>query len=52
MEPSSIIVCHCTFYGRVNTINVLKEVIFIDFFVDDEGVIHKPAPEPGGEGKN
>ena len=26
---------------------MLKEVLFIDFLVDDKGVIHKPVPEPG-----
>ena len=25
----------------------LKEVLFIEFLVDDKGVIYKPAPEPG-----
>ena len=42
-----LIVLHCKFYGRVNTVNVLEEVLFIDFLVDDKGVIHKPVPEPG-----
>ena len=27
---------------------MLKEAFFIDFLVDDKGVIHKPVPEPGG----
>ena len=33
-----LIVFHCKFYGGVNTINVLKEVMFVDFLVDDNGV--------------
>ena len=45
-----LIVLHCKFYGRINTVNVLKEVLFVGFLVDDKGVIHKPAPEPGGWG--
>ena len=44
-------VFHCKFYGRVNIIDVLEEVIFVNFLVDDKGVIHKPAPEPGGGGQ-
>ena len=27
---------------------MLEEVLFIDFLVDDKGVIHKTVPEPGG----
>ena len=46
-----LVVLHCKFYGRVNTVNVLKEVFFVDFLVDDKGVIYKPAPEPGGWGQ-
>ena len=45
-----LVVLHCKFYGRVNTVNVLEEVIFVDFLVDDRGVIHKSAPELGGGG--
>ena len=26
---------------------VLKEALFVGFLVDDKGVIHIPAPEPG-----
>ena len=45
-----LIVLHSKFYGRVNTVNVSEEVLFIDFLVDDKDVIHKPASEPGGVG--
>ena len=45
-----LVVLYCKLYGRVNNVDVLKEVLFIDFLVDDKGVIHKPAPEPGGVG--
>ena len=27
---------------------MLKEVLFVDFLVDDKGVIHIPVPELGG----
>ena len=43
-----LVVLHCKPYCRVNTVDVLKEALFVDFLVDDKGVIHKPAPEPGG----
>ena len=41
------IVLYCKPYGRVNTVYVLKEALFIGFPVDDKGVIYIPAPEPG-----
>ena len=43
-----LVVLHCKFYGRVNTVNMLEQDLFIDFLVDNKGVIHKPAPEPWG----
>ena len=46
-----IVVFHCKFNSRVNTVNVLKEVLFVDFLVDDKGVIYKSAPKPGGGGQ-
>ena len=46
MEPSS----YCKPNGRVNTVNVLKEALFVGFLVDDKGVIYIPAPEPRGWG--
>ena len=52
IEPSSLLSSTVNFYSRVNTINVLKEVCFVDFLVDDKGVIYKPASEPGGWGKS
>ena len=45
-----LIVLHSKFYGRVNTVNVLKEVLLVDLLLDDKGVIHKLAPEPRGWG--
>ena len=27
---------------------MLKEALFVDFLVDNKGVIHKSVPEPGG----
>ena len=46
--PILLVVLYCNPYGRVNTVYVLKEALFIGFLVDDKGVIHIPAPEPGG----
>ena len=48
--PILLVVLHCKPYGRVNTVDVLKEALFVGFLVDDKGVIHKPVPEPGGLG--
>ena len=45
-----LIVLYCKPYGRVNTVYVLKEALFIGFLVDDKGVIYIPVPEPGGGG--
>ena len=45
-----LVVLYCKPYGRVNTVDVLKEALFIGFLVDDKGVIYIPAPEPGGGG--
>ena len=42
-----LIVLYCKPYGRVNTVYVLKEALFIGFLVDDKGVIHIPASELG-----
>ena len=38
-----LIVLYCKPYGRVNTVYVLKETLFIGFLVDDKGVIYIPA---------
>ena len=46
-----LIVLYCKPYGRVNTVYVLKEALFIGFLVDDKGVIHIPVPEHGGWGQ-
>ena len=43
-----LVVLYCKPYGRVNTVDVLKEALFIGFLVDDKGVIYIPAEEPGG----
>ena len=48
--PILLVVLHCKLYGRVNIVYVLKEALFVDLLVDDKGVIHIPAPEPGGLG--
>ena len=49
-RPILLVVFHCKLYGRVNTIDVLKEVLFVNFLVDDKGVIHKPVPKTRGCG--
>ena len=48
--PILLVVLYCKPNGRVNTIYVLKEALFVGFLVDDKGVIYIPAPEPGGWG--
>ena len=45
-----LVVLYCKPYGRVNTVYVLKEALFVGFLVDDKGVIYIPAPELGGVG--
>ena len=50
MEPSSLLSSTVNFMAGVNTIDVLEEVIFVNFLVDDKSVIHKPVPELGGGG--
>ena len=50
MDPSSLLSSTVKPYGRVNTVYVLKEALFIDLLVDDKGVIHIPAPELWGVG--
>ena len=46
-----LVVLYCKPYGRVNTVYVLEEALFIGFLVDDKGVIHIPVPELGGGGQ-
>ena len=48
--PILLVVLYCKPYGRVNTVYVLKEALFVGFLVDDKGVIHIHAPETGGWG--
>ena len=48
--PILLVVLYCKPYSRVNTVNVLKEAMFVGFLVDDKGVIYIPAPELGGMG--
>ena len=43
-----LVVLYCKPYGRVNTVYVLKEALFVSFLVDDKGVIYILAPELGG----
>ena len=47
-EPILLVILYCEPYRRVNTVDMLKEALFVDFLVDDKGVIHIPVPEPGG----
>ena len=46
-----LVFLYCKPYGRVNTVYVLKEALFIGFLVDDKGVIYIPALELGGWGQ-
>ena len=45
-----LVVLYCKPNGRVNTVYVLEEALFIGFLVDDKGVVHIPAPELRGVG--
>ena len=45
--PILLVVLYCKPYGRINTVDMLKEALFVGFLVDDKGVIHIPVPEPG-----
>ena len=49
--PILLVVLYCKPYGRVNTIYVLEEALFIGFLVDDKGVIYISAPKLGGWGQ-
>ena len=48
--PILLVVLHSKPYGRINTVNMLKEALLVGFLVDDKGVIQIPVPEPGREG--
>ena len=48
--PILLVVLYCKPYGRVNTVDVLKEAMFVGLLVDDKGVIYIPVPEPRGCG--
>ena len=50
MDPSSLLSSTVNLMAGVNTVYVLKEALFVGFLVDDKGVIHIPAPKPGGWG--
>ena len=49
--PILLVVLQCKPYSRVNIVDALKEDLFVGFLVDDKGVIHIPAPEPGEWGQ-
>ena len=51
MDPILLVVLYCKPYGRINTVNVLQETLFIGFLVDDKGVIYISAPKPRGGGE-
>ena len=48
--PILLVVLYCKPYSRVNTVDVLKEALFVGFLVDDKGVIYILVPEPGALG--
>ena len=45
-----LVVLHCKLNGRVNTVYVLKEALFVDLLVNDKGVIQIPVPNLGRVG--
>ena len=49
--PILFVVLHCKPYSRVNTVDMLKEALFVGFLVDDKGVIYIPAQELGSGGQ-
>ena len=49
--PILLVVLYCEPYSRVNSVDVLKEALFVSFLVYDKGVIHIPVPELGGGGQ-
>ena len=48
MEPSSLLSSTVNFMEGSTLLMCWRKFLFIDFLVDDKGVIHKPALEPGG----
>ena len=48
MEPSSLLSSTVKLDGRVNTVYVLKEALFVDLLMNDKGVKHIPVPIPRG----
>ena len=50
MTLSSLLVSTVNWMARVNSVDVLKEVLFMDFLVGDKGVIDIPVPKPWGLG--
>ena len=47
-----LVALYCKPYGRINTVDVLKEALFVGFLVDNKGVIHIPATELRGVGSS
>ena len=45
--PILLVGLHSILDGRANTVYVLKEVLFMDFLVDDKGIMYIPVPKPG-----
>ena len=45
-----LVVLYCKPNGRVNTVYVSEEALFVGFLVDDKSVIHIPGPELRGVG--
>ena len=48
MDPSSLLSSTVNFMAGSTLLMCLEEALFVDFLVDDKGIIHKPAPEPRG----
>ena len=45
-----LVVLYCKLNGKFNTVNVLWEILFVDFLLDDKCFIHIPPPKHGGWG--
>ena len=50
MDPSSLLSSTVNLIAGSTLLMCWRKALFVDFLVDDKGVIHKPVPEPRGIG--
>ena len=50
MEPSSLLSSTVNLIAGSTLFMCYRKPVFVGFLVDNKGVIHQPAPEPGGWG--